>query len=115
MLKIVRKLITIEVKPENGVHAVGGVRGLYIKKAEHQAYFFLRYIDITKKRHDFRIGNYPQCALKQARIAAYEQRKKINAGQNPVELRKLEKERLKQELLKKVQPNIVTFKQIALE
>lgn len=116
MPKIARELTAIEVKNlKNGVHAVGGAKGLYIKKAERQAYFFLRYTDITKKRHDFKIGNYPQCSLKQARIEAHEQRKKIDAGQNPVELRKLEKERLKQERLKKVEPNVVTFKQIALE
>ncbi|MCZ4053739.1 Arm DNA-binding domain-containing protein [Oxalobacter sp. OxGP1] len=70
---------------KNGVHAVGGAKGLYIKKAGRQAYFFLRYTDITKKRHDFKIGNYPQCSLKQARIDAHEQRKKINAVQNTVE------------------------------
>lgn len=109
MPKIARELTAIEVKNlKKGVHAVGGVKGLYIKKEENQAYFFLRYTDIVKKRHDFKIGDYPQYSLKQARIEAHEQRKKIDAGQNPVELRKLEKERLRQELLRKVEPDIVT-------
>ncbi len=115
MPKIARELTAIEVKSlKKGVHAVGGVKGLYIKKEENQAYFFLRYTDIARKRHDFKIGDYPQCSLKQARIEAHEQRKKIDAGQNPVEQRKLEKERLRQELLRKVEPDIVTFEQIAL-
>lgn len=116
MPKIARELTAIEVKNlKKGVHAVGGVKGLYIKKEENQAYFFLRYTDIAKKRHDFKIGDYPQYSLKQARIEAHEQRKKIDAGQNPVEQRKLEKERLRQELLRKVEPDIVTFAKIALE
>lgn len=67
MPKRVSELTALQLKNlKNGVHNVGGVKGLYFKKTDSQARFFLRYSD-EFGRHDFSLGSYPQLSLAQAR------------------------------------------------
>lgn len=117
MPKIAPELSALQVKHlGNGTFAVGGVKGLYIRKTDSRSYFFLRYFDVAKKRHDLSIGIYPDCTLKEARSRAFEQRKLMESGQNPIEVRKAQKEQQKHELeIKKQAPDVITFEKIALD
>ena len=117
MPKIAPELSALQVKHlGNGTFSVGGVKGLYIRKTDSRSYFFLRYADAAGRRHDLSIGVYPDCSLKEARIRASEQRKLKESGQNPVEVRKAEKEQQKREVqIKKQILNVSTFEKIAME
>ena len=52
-----------------GTHNVGGVPGLYLRKLQNKAFFYLRYSDGGKRR-DFYLGSYPKLSLAQARVKA---------------------------------------------
>lgn len=78
MPKKTTELTAVEVKNlKNGTYAVGGVKGLYIRKSPAQNMFFLRYSDATG-RHDFSLGSYPALSLAQARKAAFTARELID-------------------------------------
>ena len=70
MPKKTTELTALEVKNlKYGTYAVGGVKGLYIRKSPAQNMFFLRYSDATG-RHDFSLGSYPALSLAKARKEA---------------------------------------------
>lgn len=80
MPKKTTELTALEVKNlKNGTYAVGGVKGLYIRKSPAQNMFFLRYSDATG-RHDFSLGSYPAMSLAKARKAAFTARELIDRG-----------------------------------
>lgn len=91
MPKRVSELTALQLKNlKNGIHNVGGVKGLYFKKTDTQARFFLRYSDASG-RHDFSLGSYPQLSLSQARKAAFETWQQINSGKDPIREREEER------------------------
>ena len=91
MPKKVSELTALQLKNlKNGIHNVGGIKGLYFKKTDTQARFFLRYSD-NLGRHDFSLGSYPHLSLSQARKVAFETWQQINSGKDPI--REREKER----------------------
>ena len=48
MPKRVPELTALQLKNlKNGIHNVGGVKGLYFKKTDTQTRFFLRYSDVS--------------------------------------------------------------------
>lgn len=91
MPKRVPELTALQLKNlKNGVHNVGGVKGLYFKKTDTQSRFFLRYSD-EYGRHDFSLGCYPQLSLAQARKKAFDTWQQIDSGKDPIRERKEER------------------------
>ena len=91
MPKRVSELTALQLKNlKNGVHNVGGVKGLYFKKTDSQARFFLRYSD-EFGRHDFSLGSYPQLSLAQARKKAFDTWQQIDSGKDPIREREEER------------------------
>ena len=101
MPKIPRELTVLEVRKLGlGTFAIGGARGLYIRKTSKQSFFFLRYSNATG-RHDLSLGSYPETSLSEARKKAMLARIDIESGECPVTKRKLESEILRKERLSK--------------
>ena len=91
MPKRVPELTALQLKNlKNGIHNVGGVKGLYFKKTDTQTRFFLRYSDVSG-RHDFSLGSYPQLSLSQARKLAFETWQQIDSGKDPIREREEER------------------------
>lgn len=77
-----------------GTHAVGGVRGLYLRVyPQGGGFYFLRYMDANKKRRDCSLGNVPGLTLAEARRLASDYRARIDAGADPVAERREARER----------------------
>ena len=96
MPKISRELTVLEVrKLGQGTFAVGGARGLYLRKSPKQSFFFLRYSNATG-RHDLSLGSYPETSLAEARKLAVLARIEIDAGECPVTKRKQASEALRE-------------------
>ena len=101
MPKRVPELTALQLKNlKNGIHNVGGVKGLYFKKTDTQTRFFLRYSDVSG-RHDFSLGSYPQLSLSQARKLAFETWQQIDSGRTQLEKEKKREKTNKGPLKKK--------------
>lgn len=84
-----KELTPIEVKRlGEGVHAVGGVPGLYIQITSGAGKSWLLRTIVGTKRREIGLGSYPEVGLGAARSAAAEMREKIRRGIDPVEQRK---------------------------
>ncbi|MDS9467824.1 site-specific integrase [Paracoccus sp. MBLB3053] len=71
-----------------GVHAVGGVPGLYIQKVGNGASWLLN-VSIAGKRRSIGLGGYPELPLAKAREVAKAMRFRINhEGADPIQERK---------------------------
>lgn len=90
-----------ELKPVNlkglpvGMHAVGGATGLYLRVAESGARNWILRIMVGDRRRDMGLGGLPDVPLTEARDRAREARRKVEAGQDPIELRKGAKDALR--------------------
>lgn len=95
MPRFTRLLLASHIKnlAEGKTVAVGGVTGLYFRKSRYQNIFFLRYQDQTG-RHDLSIGTYPEISLAQARDLAAVTRARISQGENVLEQRRQERQKL---------------------
>ena len=110
MAKTAKSLTALDLKRlKQGTVAVGGVSGLYLRKAKYQSYFFLRFTD-ANGRHDVSIGNYSDISLAKARAEAAVLRKKISQGKDILGER--EKQREKNKNLAN-RPSRFTFSQVA--
>lgn len=88
MPKKARELTVLEVKKlPLGTHAVGGVRGLYLRKTTNQSIYILRYSS-TDGRHDLSIGQSSEISLAEARTVARKTLADIEQGVDPIALRK---------------------------
>lgn len=98
-MKNAAALNALQVKSlSTGTHAIGGVRGLYLRVYPNGGgFYFLRYMDANKKRRDCSIGNMPGLSLAEARRLAAQYRARIDAGADPIEERREEREREKTE------------------
>jgi integrase len=67
-----------------GLHAVGGVPGLYLRIAPSGATMWTLRATVGNKRRDMGLGNYPGVTLAQARAKAREARSLIEAGTDPI-------------------------------
>lgn len=74
---------------EPGLHAVGGVSGLYLQVTPAGARSWILRATIGGKRRDMGLGGFPDVPLAQAREKAREARTKIEQGLDPI----LERER----------------------
>ena len=84
-----RELSPIELKRlAPGVHAVGGVAGLYLQVAEGAGRSWLLRTMVGTKRREIGLGAYPEIGLALARQKAAEVKYMIRNGVDPVEERK---------------------------
>lgn len=87
-----------------GLHAVGGVSGLYLQVTASGARTWILRATMGGKRRDMGLGGYPDVTLAEAREKAREARAKIEQGIDPI----LERERALS-LLKAEQAKSMTF------
>lgn len=71
-----------------GLHAVGGVVGLYLQVTPTGAASWILRATVGDRRRDIGLGSFPTVTLEGARAAAREAREKIRAGVDPVEERR---------------------------
>ena len=71
-----------------GVHAVGGVAGLYLQVSEGAGRSWLLRVTVGTKRREIGLGPFPEVGLAVARQKAAEARESIRQGVDPVEKRK---------------------------
>lgn len=117
MPKIAKELTALEVKHlPVGTHAVGGVKGLYLrKKTTTSGHYFLRYLD-SQGRHDFILGSFATVSLAKARALAFTAREKVDRGECPIAEREAKKKQVLQQVMQfnqKQHPD--TFEKIANE
>jgi integrase len=77
-----------------GMHAVGGVAGLYLQVKPPARTWVLR-VTIGEKRRDMGLGGFPDVTLATAREKAREARLQIERGIDPIEARKAARSALK--------------------
>lgn len=94
---------------EPGLHAVGGVSGLYLQVVASGARSWILRATIGGKRRDMGLGGFPDVTLAIAREKAREARAKIEQGADPI----LERERALS-VLRAEQAKSMTFEAAAL-
>lgn len=93
MPKRARELSAIEVRRlvNSGLHAVGGVVGLYLQVRSASARSWILNVMAGPKRRMFGLGSYPTLQLEAAREKARQYRTLLESGRDPiVERRKLQ-------------------------
>lgn len=110
MPKRARELSPIEVKrlTEPGLHAVGGVSGLFLRVAPGGSRSWILRATVGSKRRDIGLGSFGDVTLSQARDKARTAREKIRDGIDPAEER-----RAAREALIKAQAKALTFDEAA--
>lgn len=84
-----KEMTAIELKRlKPGVHAAGGVAGLYLQVSSPLARSWLLRVTIGTKRREIGLGAYPEVGLAQARLFAAEMKAEIRNGIDPIERRK---------------------------
>jgi integrase len=78
----------------DGMHAVGGVPGLYLQVVQPARTWILR-ATIGHRRRDMGLGPFPEVGLALAREKARQARQQIDQGLDPIEVRKQAKGSLK--------------------
>lgn len=92
-----------------GLHAVGGVTGLYLQVAAGGSRSWILRAVVGSKRRDIGLGGYPSVTLAQARESARAARQQIRKGIDPVQAR----EDARQALIA-AQAQRMTFRQAAI-
>lgn len=91
-----------------GLHAVGGVDGLYLQVASPDSRSWILRLTVAGKRRDMGLGSFPEVSLADAREEARKARLKARQGIDPIHERKQLKSALAAELAK-----AFTFEQAA--
>lgn len=91
-----------------GLHAVGGVDGLYLQVASTDSRSWILRLTVAGKRRDMGLGSFPEVSLADAREEARKARLKVRQGIDPIHERKQLKSALAAELAK-----AFTFEQAA--
>jgi integrase len=91
MPRIATELGPLAVKrlSKQGMHAVGGVPGLYLQVGNGQARSWIFRTVVASKRRDIGVGSYPAVSLAAARDKAQQYREMLQLGQDPVDVKKL--------------------------
>ena len=86
MPKRARELSPIEVKrlTRPGLHAVGGVSGLFLRVKETGARSWILRVKVGNRRRDIGLGAFPEVSLADARSKARDMREQIRSGIDPV-------------------------------
>lgn len=105
MPKLARELSALEVGRlrDSGMHAVGGVPGLYLQVVGPARSWILR-AQVGQKRRDMGLGGFPGVPLAMAKEKARQARSLIESGVDPI----LERDRAKSALLA-AQTSAITF------
>ncbi|OHB28143.1 MAG: integrase [Phenylobacterium sp. RIFCSPHIGHO2_01_FULL_69_31] len=93
-----------------GMHAVGGVSGLYLQILPSGGRSWVLRASVAGKRRDMGLGGFPDVPLADARRKAREAREAIDAGEDPIAARRA----AKAALLAKA-GSVLTFRQAALD
>src|SRR5690349_14892370 len=90
MARKARELKPIEVGrlTTPGMHAVGGVSGLYLQVLDSGARSWVLRATIAGKRRDMGLGGFPDVPLAMAREKARDARLKIDQGVDPIQARR---------------------------
>lgn len=107
MPKRARELSALEVNRlrDQGLHAVGGVAGLYLQVRGEARSWILR-VMVGSKRRDMGLGAFPTVTLAAARELARQARQTVNQGTDPIVLRAEQQSRLRAS-----QARALTFRQ----
>lgn len=91
MPRIATELSPLAVKrlTQPGMHAVGGVPGLYLQVGNSQSKSWILRAVVAGKRRDIGLGSYPAVTLAAAREKAQLHRESIQQGQDPVVVKRL--------------------------
>lgn len=76
--------LSVQRLTEPGLHAVGGVPGLYLRVVPSGARMWILRATVGSKRRDMGLGNYPGVTLAQARQKARDARALIESGSDPI-------------------------------
>jgi integrase len=106
-----KELTAIEVKrlTDPGLHAVGMVKGLYLKVAPGGSRSWILRVTVGSKRRDIGLGGYPEVTLQRARERTAESRELIRQGVDPVDKRKADRA-----ALISAQAKVIEFKDAAI-
>jgi integrase len=104
MPRIATELGPLAVKrlSKQGMHAVGGVPGLYLQVGNGQARSWILRAVVASKRRDIGVGSYPALSLAAARVKAQQYRETIQQGQDPVAVKELARRALRTERARSV-------------
>ena len=93
MPKIAKELSALEVKRlgRQGLHAVGGVAGLYLQVTSPTARSWILRTRIADKRRDIGLGSFPEVGLADARERAKTHKSTIREGIDPIAVLKAAK------------------------
>ena len=85
--KIAKELSAVEVRrlKTSGLHAVGGVAGLYLRVKDSGAKSWALRMVIGNRRREVGLGGYPTVTLEMARASARETRELVRQGMDPIE------------------------------
>ena len=85
MPKITKELTTLQVEKikAEGLHAVGGAAGLYLR-VKGKSRSWMLYATIAGQRRKIGLGSYPTVSIAEARNQARELHNQINNGGNPI-------------------------------
>jgi hypothetical protein len=110
MPKVARELSSTEVRriKRPGMHAVGGVRGLYIDVKPTGARSWILRMKVGDRQRHFGLGSFPTVTLEQARQRAREARDLVWQGIDPIAAR-----RAAQDALRAANAKRLTFDQAA--
>lgn len=78
-----------------GMHAVGGVSGLYLQVLDSGARTWVLRVMIAGRRRDMGLGGFPDVTLAQARDKARHARAQIDQGVDPIEARREQRSSLR--------------------
>ena len=104
MPKVAKELNAIDIKrlTQQGMHAVGGVAGLYLQGTSPNARSWILRTRVADKRRDIGLGSFPEVALADARVKAREHKNTIRSGTDPVAVVKAAKSANRAELARAV-------------
>ncbi|RYH04435.1 site-specific integrase [Salipiger sp. IMCC34102] len=86
MARRAKELGALQVKriTTAGMHAVGGVDGLYLNVTPSGTKSWILRLTVAGKRHELGLGPYPEVSLADARDEGVRLRQQVRAGENPV-------------------------------
>lgn len=91
MPRLAQERSALEVKRLRapGMHAVGGVPGLYLQVLPTGARTWVLRVMVGGRRRDMGLGGYPAVSLARARESAREARERVRLGADPIEDRRV--------------------------
>ncbi len=97
MPKLAKELSAVEVRRivRSGMHAVGGVNGLYINVKQTGARSWIQRVMIGGRVREIGLGSFPSVTLEQARQRARDVRQQVYEGTDPLAARRAVQDKLR--------------------